>query len=174
MTKTPTLTTSGVVLRPLTAADAGDLYAAHADPDVHQYWATPRHESVAETRDYIEATLAIANSFVWAITERGGEALGRVALFIVRDGVGEFGILMRREAQGRGLASTALKLIEDYAFTQLGLHRLQADVDPDNSASLSLFLRAGFEREGLLRGYWRTHLGVRDSVMLSKLREQRR
>jgi len=59
----------------------------------------------------------------------------------------------------------------DYGFDTLELHRIAADVDPDNSASLSLFLRAGFQREGLLRGNWKTHLGVRDSVILGKLRE---
>lgn len=107
---------------------------------------------------------------VWAITEDGGEALGRVALFVLREGVGEIGILMRREASGRGLASKALLLVEDYAFSQLKFHRLVADIDPDNSASLSLFLRVGFQREGLLRGSWKTHLGVRDSVILGKLR----
>jgi RimJ/RimL family protein N-acetyltransferase len=62
-------------------------------------------------------------------------------------------------------------LIERYAFETLGLHRLAADIDPDNSASISLFLRAGFQREGLLRGNWKTHLGIRDSVIMGKLRE---
>ncbi|HJS79675.1 MAG TPA: GNAT family protein [Vitreimonas sp.] len=49
------------------------------------------------------------------------------------------------------------------------MHRLMADIDPDNSASISLFLRAGFQREGLLRQNWKTHLGVRDSVIMAKL-----
>lgn len=53
----------------------------------------------------------------------------------------------------------------------LGLHRIAADIDPDNNASISLFLRAGFQREGLLRGNWKTHLGIRDSVMMAKLRD---
>ena len=58
-----------------------------------------------------------------------------------------------------GLASKALKLVETYAFATLGLRSLAADIGPDNSASLSLFLRASFQRQGLLRGNWRTHLG---------------
>ena len=108
---------------------------------------------------------------VWAITESGGDALGRVALFVLREGVGEIGIVMRREATGRGLASKALQLVVDYGFAQLGLHRIAADIDPDNNASISLFLRAGFQREGLLRGNWKTHVGIRDSVIMGKLRE---
>jgi RimJ/RimL family protein N-acetyltransferase len=60
----------------------------------------------------------------------------------------------------------------DHAFGALGLHRITADIDPDNSASISLFLRAGFQREGMLRGNWTTHIGVRDSVIMGKLRDE--
>lgn len=168
---TPRLEGPGVVLRPLEVADAHDLYSAHGDPEAHHYWSSPAHSSEAETARYIEQTLAMPGARVWAITESGGEALGRVALFVPRDGVGEIGIILRRDAQGRGLAAKALKLVEDYSFEALGLHRIAADIDPDNTSSISLFLRAGFEREGLLRGNWKTHLGVRDSVIMAKLRD---
>jgi RimJ/RimL family protein N-acetyltransferase len=171
MNEAPTLSAPGVVLRPLEVSDAEALFAAHGDAETHRYWAGPAHKSVAETARYIAETLERPTTRGWAITESGGEALGRVALFVLRDGVGELGIIMRREAQGRGLASKALQLVEDYAFSELGMHRLTADIDPDNSASLSLFLRAGFQREGLLRGNWKTHLGVRDSVLMGKVRE---
>lgn len=167
---TPLLQSEGVVLRPLTVDDAAALFAAHGDAETHHYWSSPAHAGVDQTADYIRDTLALPGAHVWAITESGGEALGRIALFVMRDGVGEIGIILRRDAAGRGFASKALKLVEHHAFATLGLHRLAADVDPDNSASLSLFLRAGFQREGLLRGNWKTHLGVRDSVILAKLR----
>jgi RimJ/RimL family protein N-acetyltransferase len=166
----PTLQSDGVVLRPLEVADAAALFAAHGDAATHHFWSGPAHQSIAETADYIRATLALPGAHVWAVTEDGGEALGRIGLFVVREGVGEIGVILRREAAGRGLASKALGLVEGYAFGTLSLHRLAADIDPDNSASISLFLRAGFQREGLLRGNWKTHLGVRDSVIMSKLR----
>lgn len=170
MIATPTLQAAGAVLRPLGVADAPALFVAHGDAETHHYWSSPPHHSVAETAAYIEDTLRIPDARAWAITESGGEALGRVALFKVRDGVGEIGIIMRREATGRGLASKALTLVEGFAFSDLGMHRLVADIDPDNNASLSLFLRAGFQREGLLRANWKTHIGLRDSVILGKLR----
>ncbi|MBX9747553.1 MAG: GNAT family N-acetyltransferase [Hyphomonadaceae bacterium] len=171
MAPVPTLSATGAVLRPLTVDDAEALFVAHGDETAHRFWGTPKHANVEETRAYTAETLAMKDAHVWAITEDGGEALGRVALFILRAGVGEFGIIMRRDATGRGLASKAIRLIEDYAFTKLDLHRLVADIDPDNSASMSLFLRAGFQREGLLRGNWKTHLGIRDSVIMGKLRD---
>lgn len=169
MWDTPRLEAPGLVLRPLETSDAEALFAAHSDPRTHQYWSSAPHKSVAQTEVYIEDTISAGRS--WAITEAGGEALGRIALFELREGVADIGIIMRPDATGRGLASKALALVCGYGFDTLDLHRIAADVDPDNSASLSLFLRAGFQREGLLRGNWKTHLGVRDSVILGKVRQ---
>ncbi|MGE0597004.1 MAG: GNAT family N-acetyltransferase [Hyphomonadaceae bacterium] len=171
MIPVPTLTAAGLVLRQLQAEDGVALFAAHGDAVTHQFWSSPAHVSPDETVAYTQATLDMPGARAWAITEDGGEALGRVALFALREGVGEFGIILRREAQGRGYAAKAVELIAAHAFEELGMHRLVADVDPDNSASLTLFLRNGFQREGVLRGNWKTHLGVRDSVMLGKLKE---
>lgn len=167
----PTLEAPGALLRPLELSDAEALFAAHGDERTHHYWSGPAHRDVEQTRAYIADTLAMNGARVWAITEDGGEALGRIALFVQREGVGEIGIIMVPAATGRGLASKALGLVVDYGFGPLDLHRIAADIDPDNNASISLFLRGGFQREGLLRGNWKTHLGVRDTVMMGKLRE---
>lgn len=169
MTPPPILHGARVTLRPLTIDDAPALYIAHSDPAVHLFWSEPAHASLDQTRAYIAAT--IAKSASWAITEAGGEALGRISVFTLRDGVGEIGLLIRRDAQGKGLMSDALRAVIDHAFAS-GFHRLVADIDPDNAASLRLFERAGFRREGLLRQNWITHLGTRDTVLLAKLREE--
>ncbi len=158
------------MLRPLSVSDAPALFAAHGDEQAHHYWSGPAHKDVSQTAKYIEDTLALPGAQCWAITEDGGEALGRIGLFVQREGVAEIGIIMRRDAAGRGLATKAVNLAVEYGFNTLGLHRITADIDPDNNASISLFLRAGFQREGLLRGNWKTHLGIRDSVMMGKLR----
>jgi RimJ/RimL family protein N-acetyltransferase len=167
----PTLETQGAVLRPLQLSDAEALFAAHGDARTHHYWSGPAHTDVEQTLAYIAETLAISGAHVWAITENGGEALGRIALFVQREGVGEIGIIMAPHGQGRGLASKGLNLVLEYGFGPLDLHRVAADIDPDNNASISLFLRSGFQREGVLRGNWKTHLGVRDTLMMAKLRE---
>jgi len=59
--------------------------------------------------------------------------------------------------------SEALQLVLRYAFRDLGLHRLEANIQPGNVASVALVQRAGFSLEGYSRRYlkiggqWRDH-----------------
>lgn len=164
----PTFKGQRGVYRPLVIGDAPALYVAHADPAVHRFWSSDVHVSLEESTRYTAETLAVENSQHWAITEAGGEALGRVSLFIRREGVGEVGVIVRTATQGKGLTGEALRFVVAHGFEALKLHRIEADIDPDNAASLRLFERNGFTREGLLHHNWKTHLGLRDSVILAR------
>lgn len=54
-------------------------------------------------------------------------------------------------ARGRGLGSWATALTRDYAFGELGLHRLELDVFSINPRAEHVYAKAGFRREGVLR-----------------------
>lgn len=64
---------------------------------------------------------------------------------------------------GRGYMRAAMPLLLRHAFGELGLHRVQANVQPGNEASIALLRGAGFHREGysprylFIRGAWRDH-----------------
>ena len=64
---------------------------------------------------------------------------------------------------GQGYMTEAIQLMLRYAFKQLRLHRLEANIQPGNIASIALVRRAGFVREGYSRRYlkicgqWRDH-----------------
>jgi ribosomal-protein-alanine N-acetyltransferase len=166
----PTFRGARGVYRPLTLDDADDLFVAHSDPLVHHFWAGPPHATLEETRAYTARTLEMT-PYSWALTRDGGACMGRMSLFMHREGNAEIGVILRRAAQGGGLAGEALGFIARHALGDLGIVRLWADVDPDNAPSLRLFERAGFVREGLLRANWTTHIGVRDSVILARFPE---
>jgi RimJ/RimL family protein N-acetyltransferase len=81
----------------------------------------------------------------------------------------EIGFAVAREDWGRGLASEAVEILLGFAFSILGLHRVEADTDPQNVRSLLLLERQGFKREGYARERWH-HLGrVHDAVLLGLL-----
>jgi ribosomal-protein-alanine N-acetyltransferase len=73
------------------------------------------------------------------------------------------GYAIGAEHRGRGYMTEALQLALRHAFRTLRLHRLEANVEPGNEASLALVRRAGFTREGFsrrylkIRGRWRDH-----------------
>jgi ribosomal-protein-alanine N-acetyltransferase len=77
---------------------------------------------------------------------------------------GHLGYWIDRAAAGRGMATLAVALACDHAFGPGGLHRLQADIRPENLPSQRLVERLGFRQEGRLRRYldidgdWRDHL----------------
>jgi [ribosomal protein S5]-alanine N-acetyltransferase len=54
---------------------------------------------------------------------------------------------------GQGLTRETLELALRYAFAQQGLHRVEANVQPDNVASLALVRRVGFRHEGFSPRY---------------------
>ena len=65
---------------------------------------------------------------------------------------------------GRGSMRAAMPLVFEHAFEQLGLHRLQANVQPDNTASRVLLEATGWRKEGFAARYlhidgdWRDHV----------------
>lgn len=64
---------------------------------------------------------------------------------------------------GKGLMSEGVRLSIDYAFNTLCLHRVEANIQPENRASINLVNRLGFTKEGFSRKYlkingeWRDH-----------------
>ena len=84
--------------------------------------------------------------------------------------IGEIGYLLTSPARGRGVMTSALRLLIDWSFGEpLRLCRLQALTHPANSRSAAVLERLGFVREGLLRDYRATAEGREDRVMWSLL-----
>ena len=95
-----------------------------------------------------------------------GRLAGQVTIDNVVRGAlrsGNLGYWIDRSVAGRGMASLAVALVCDHAFGPARLHRLQADIRPENAPSRGLVHRLGFRHEGLLRRYldidgdWRDH-----------------
>ena len=79
---------------------------------------------------------------------------------------------------GKGYMREGLELVMARAFTELGLHRLEANIQPANEASIALVRGAGFVREGFserylkINGRWRDH--ERWAIRVEQWRARRR
>ena len=72
-------------------------------------------------------------------------------------------------ARRQGLGTETVRLASRWVLTETSLYRLDADVEPHNTASLALLRKCGFTSEGVLRSYLRFDDGVFDAVLWSLL-----
>lgn len=70
---------------------------------------------------------------------------------------------------GRGFARASVHAATDYCFTGLGLHRVEAAVQSDNSASIKVLQASGFSFEGTARGLLKINGEWRDHDIYAKL-----
>ena len=169
----PTLTTARLVLRQLREDDAAALFPVLSDPEVMTWWSSGPHQSPAETADYVKGNASEGQGYLcWAITAGDDVALGWVILIDGKPGVKEVGYILRRDQWRGGIAREAVRRVIDHGFDDLDVRRIFADTDPENAGSIALLERLGFQYEGRLRGEWKTHLGVRDSLIFGLLRDE--
>jgi RimJ/RimL family protein N-acetyltransferase len=85
---------------------------------------------------------------------------------------GHIGIELRPAYRGRGLGLDAVRVVCRYGFSILGLHRMQLETLADNNAMIAVAEKAGFTREGTLRGEsWVNGVFV-DTVVFGLLAEE--
>src|ERR1044072_939348 len=132
----PTLRGSKVILRWLTADDLDALHETFSDPEVARFLAIPRHQSRADTEQFLEGIhdgYRTSSLYQWGI-EHAGRVVGTCTLGGLdwENRRGEIGFARARAAWGQGLMPDALTALIDHAFEDLRLHRIEADVDPRN------------------------------------------
>ena len=82
------------------------------------------------------------------------------------------GYAVAERHQKKGLMSEAAALTLDFAFDELGLHRVMANYTPDNPASGRLLARLGFRIEGYAPRYLKIHGKWRDHVLTALTTEE--
>jgi ribosomal-protein-alanine N-acetyltransferase len=103
-----------------------------------------------------------------------GRLAGQVSVSSIVRGAfdcGYVGYWVDEQVAGRGVLPTALALVLDHCFGPVGLHRVEADVRPENAASRRVVDKLGFREEGLHRRYLFIDEAWRDHVSYALLRE---
>ncbi len=158
----PELATRRLRLRRFRPDDVEGMHACFGDPDAMRYWNTPACKTQAETARWVKALGKAASPHQWlgwSVAERRGDrCIGMVNYHHreLRNKRLEIGYILAPAQQGKGLMTEALQAILDHCLVQLGVHRVEAMIHPDNAASIRLVTRLGFRLEGgPLRDYWR-------------------
>ena len=173
----PTLGSDRIALRQLGGEDVPALRLIFGDPEHLKYWSHGPLSDLEAARTYLDGISSgwrDRTLFQWGIEERGSrQVVGTVTLAGWDPGNrrAEIGFILHPSRLGRGLATEAVRTALRFAFGPMNLHRVEADVDPDNAGSLRLLERLGFQREGYLRDRWFTFGTWKDTVLLGLLAE---
>ncbi|MEV0197097.1 GNAT family protein [Nonomuraea sp. NPDC050691] len=164
---------AGLLLRPWRLDDVAVVEEAAEDPYIPLITSVP--SSYADTegaafirRQWSRATEGVGYSFAVADAD-DDRALGQIGLWPGPHGRASMGYWVAGSARGRGVACAALLAISSWALGELLIARLELHVEPWNVASWKAAERAGFVREGLLRGWQQIGDERRDMYLYSKL-----
>jgi RimJ/RimL family protein N-acetyltransferase len=148
------LRTRRLLLRRAKASDIKPLHAMLSDPEVTRYWHTATHQSLAQTKEWVETILVpedpeMLDDF---IIERRGTVIGM--LCSMRIPLVSF--VLAREHWGRGYAREALRANVDYMIDR-GFPYLCAATAERNAAARALLSRGGFCEVGRSDDLWQVH-----------------
>ena len=172
----PTINTSRLSLRWIRAEDVDDFYDVYSNPEVMRYWSTPPladKEAAKKLINEIHEGIKRDEILKWGIALRSSDKLiGSLTLFHIdfTHRRAEIGYAQGRAYWGQGYMQEALKAVLNHAFEILNLHRIEADVDPRNAASVRTLERLGFQREGYLRERWQVNGEIQDAFYYGLLR----
>jgi RimJ/RimL family protein N-acetyltransferase len=170
----PIIPADGVFLRPWVATDALRVLAAFSDDDIVR-WHARRMSDPEEAAAYVRdkhARWAAETYASWAVTDPADVVLGQVGLRNLRlgDGTAEISYWVLPQGRRQGVARRALSAATQWAFQDVGLHRLTVMHAVVNTASCRVASAAGYDLEGTLRSAVRHADGWHDMHVHGRVR----
>lgn len=159
----PKIETDRLVLREIVASDAPALFAIHGDAQAMRWFGTDPLTELGQAEKLVETFASwrqMPNPGVrWGIQSKvDGALIGSCGLFKWNRGWKScvIGYELAKAAWGNGFMAEALSAALTWGFEHMELHRVEAQIHPENAASIGLVRNLGFVQEGYLReaGFW--------------------
>ena len=147
----PQLETERLVLRELADSDSSALFLNYSDEDIAKNFLDAPLTDIEQAARFIEAFKAEfrqGEAITWAVTLKStDEFIGTCSYMFEANSCAEIGYDLSKAHWGKGLMSEALRAIIQYGFDRLGLRRVKADTLSENTRSVKLLDRLGFQLE---------------------------
>jgi [ribosomal protein S5]-alanine N-acetyltransferase len=173
----PVLDAGNLRLRPFRSTDIDLVREASADPYIPLITTVPAPFTEQEGQRFIDRQLLRAEEgagYVFAVADAGtDQAVGHIGLWLqgASEGRASIGYWIVRSARGRQAAAKAVSALTRWAHQHLQMPRVELQVEPWNQASIRTAERAGFRREGLMRGWQEVDGTRRDMYLYARLAE---
>ncbi len=161
-----------IFLREVRESDVNDNYYSWLnDPDVNQYLETryiPR--SKANILQFVKNMDGKDNEILFAICIKANDRhIGNIKIGPINwiHRFADISLLIGdKNYWGKGIATHAIKLITDFGFNTLNLHKLRAGCYENNIGSKKAFIKVGYKEEGVLKKQWILKGQYQDEILL--------
>lgn len=170
--------TARLTLRPVHGDDLADLLAVNGDNEVTAFLPYPTWLGLPDGAAWLARmeSLAASGTGQQLVLQRDSDrtVIGTLLAFRYDEASArlEIGYVVGRQHWRQGYAREALSAFIGHAFRELGLRRIEAEVNPANVASNSLLRALGFTHEGVLRQRWVAKGVAYDTHLHGLLREE--
>ena len=174
----PNLETQRLRLRRLKITDAAETLDLRSNPEIMKFIPRPLMKTTEEALEFIETmdTNINSNSLInWAITTKEEDRLiGMIGYYRTKpeNYRAEVGYLLSAEFHGKGIITESLERVIQFGFEEMGLHSIEAVIDPDNFASEKVLLKTNFTKEGHFKEHQFFDGEFFDSVFYSLLNKK--
>lgn len=146
-----------LLLRQMSPDDFNEVFEIRSNPDLMKYIPRPmlkKKEEALELISTINNKIIENEGINWAITLKpNNKLLGYIGHYKIKwdHFRSEIGYMILPEAQGKGIVSEAIAMIVQYGFHEMGMHSIEAIIDPENTASAKVLEKNGFKKEAHFR-----------------------
>lgn len=153
----PLITSKRLILRKITDSDVHEIFFLRSDEEVMRYIDKAPAESLEDAYDFIKKIAGLeknTDAITWAITLKDDPKLiGTICLWNIQKEHyrAEVGYNLHPDYWGKGIMQEAMPEVLSYGFEVMNLHSIEANVNPENLASIRLLKRNKFIREAYYR-----------------------
>ena len=173
----PELKTGRLLLRKLEKTDANEMFFLRSNENVLRYIGREPAKTIAEAEGFISKINKAVDeneSILWGIAFLNDPSIiiGTICIwnFKKENYRGEIGFILHPDHWRKGIMKEAINAVVDYGFTVVGLHSIEALLDPENIASSSVLESTGFIKEGHLKESIYYNGNFRDESIYSRLK----
>ncbi|MCW3127906.1 MAG: family N-acetyltransferase [Bacteroidetes bacterium] len=172
----PVITTDRLILREIGYLDAGEIFVFRSDPRIMTYLDRTPDMSIEQAHQFIAHVKEAQNnndSVMWGISLKTDHKLiGTCGFWRIEKAHhrAEIGYTLHPDHQGKGYMNEATAAVLSHGFNKMNLHSVEANVNPNNVASISLLEKNGFVKEGHFKENWFHDGKFSDSAIYSLVR----
>lgn len=178
MSSFPVIQSDRLLLRQLRLDDSRDLFHYFSLDEVTEYYDLESFKDVKQAEQLIQSwnqRFESNQGIRWGITLNSESRIIGTCGFhnwMKEHDKAEIGYELAPEYWRKGIMTEAIREILKFGFTNLGLNRIEAFIDPENISSRKLLAKVGFREEGLLKECFYEKNRFVDAVIFAILRKQ--